>query len=101
MKVEIQAVHFNADQKLKDFIENKAEKLNTFYDKIIDCSFILNMEHKGSTVKDKLVTVKTQIPGAILVAKESSKSFEESIDLATDAIRRQLKRHKSKINLHA
>ena len=36
MKVEIQAVHFNADQKLKDFIEKKAEKLSTFHDRIID-----------------------------------------------------------------
>ncbi len=38
MKVEIQAVHFNADEKLKSFIEAKAEKLNTFFDRIIDCS---------------------------------------------------------------
>lgn len=96
MAVEIQAVHFHADQKLKDFINAKAEKLNTFYDKIIDCSFILNLEHKGATVKDKLVTVKAQIPGATLVAKEKSKSFEESVDLATDSIRRQLKKHKSR-----
>lgn len=100
MKVQIQAVHFHADQKLKDFIESKAEKLNTFHDRIIDCSFILNMEHKGASIKDKLVTVKTQIPGAMLIAKERSKSYEESVDLAVDSIRRQLKKHKSRVKQH-
>ena len=100
MTVKIQAVHFNADEKLKDFIEAKAEKLNTFFDRIIDCGVTLSLEHNGAAVKDKMVVVKVQIPGALLVAKESSKVFEESTDLAFDHIRRQLRKHKTKIRQH-
>ncbi|MEZ5007912.1 MAG: ribosome-associated translation inhibitor RaiA [Chitinophagales bacterium] len=100
MKVEIQAVHFNADEKLKSFIEAKAEKLNTFFDRIIDCSVTLSLEHNGASIKDKNVVVKVQIPGALLVAKESTKLFEESTDLAFDHIRRQIRKHKSKLRQH-
>ncbi len=96
MKVNIQAVHFDADQKLKEFIERKVDKLNTFHDRIIENKVTLSLEHNNAHVRNKVAVVKTQIPGAVLVAKESSKLFEESVDLAVDSIRRQLRKRKSK-----
>jgi len=101
MKVEIQAVHFQADQKLKTFIEKKVEKLETFFDKIIESTVTLTLEQNGTQIKDKVVVIKLAIPGAMLIARERSKVFEESVDLAVDSLRRQLKRHKSKVNQHA
>lgn len=101
MKVEIQSVHFTADQKLKDFIEKKVEKLETFFDKIIECNVILSLEHKNTQVKDKSAVIKLRIPGKVLVAKEISKSFEESTDSAVDHLRRQIKKYKSRMRQHA
>ena len=101
MKLKIQAVHFDADEKLKDFIERKVEKLDTFHDRIIENSVTLTLEHNGAQVKDKVAVIKTQVPGVLLVAKEHSKSFEASIDLAVDSIRRQLKKRKTKISQRA
>ena len=101
MKVEIQSVHFTADQKLKDFIEKKVEKLETFYDRIIESSVILSMEHNNTQIKDKSAVIKLRIPGTVLVAKEISKSFEESTDKAVDHLRRQLKKYKSRVRQHA
>jgi GT2 family glycosyltransferase len=40
MKVNIQSVHVDADQKLIDFIEGKVLKLTSQYDKIIDVPFL-------------------------------------------------------------
>lgn len=34
MKVQVHAIHFNADQKLIDSIQAKLDKLETFYDRI-------------------------------------------------------------------
>jgi putative sigma-54 modulation protein len=97
MKVKIQSVHFDADQKLIDFIESKVEKLTTYFDRIIDCNVTLSLDNKKTQIKDKVAVVKVQIPGNILIGKDSSKLFEESVDLAIDSIRRQLKRHKEKM----
>ena len=35
MKLKVQSIHFDADQKLVDFIQEKVDKLLTFYDEII------------------------------------------------------------------
>lgn len=96
MKIQIQTVHFNADQKLLNFIEKKVNKLTLFYDKIIDSSVVLSMENLNTQVKDKVVVIKTNIPGTTLIAKETAKVFEESVDLAVDSLKRQLEKIKNK-----
>lgn len=96
MKIQIQTVHFTADQKLLSFIEKKVNKLTLFYDKIIDSSVVLSMENLNTQIKDKVVVIKTNIPGNTLVAKETAKVFEESVDLAIDSLKRQLERIKNK-----
>lgn len=92
MKVQIQTVHFDADQKLLDFINKKVNKLGVFSDKIIDANVVLSMEKLGSQIKDKVAVVKLNVPGSTLVAKEKAKVFEESVDLAVGSLRRQIEK---------
>lgn len=92
MKVQIQTVHFDADQKLLDFINKKVKKLGVFSDKIIDANVVLSMENLNSQIKDKVAVVKLNVPGSTLVAKEKAKVFEESIDLAVDSLRKQIEK---------
>ncbi len=54
------------------------------------------MENLNTQVKDKVVVIKTNIPGNTLVAKEKAKAFEESVDLAIESLRRQLEKIKNK-----
>ena len=96
MKTQIQTLHFTADQKLLSFIEKKINKLPLIYDKIIDSSVVLSMENLNTQVKDKVVVIKTNIPGNTLVAKEKAKAFEESVDLAIESLRGQLEKIKNK-----
>ena len=96
MKIQIQSLHFDADQKLLDFIGKKMNKLETFYDRVIGSDVILSLEQMNTQVKSKVVTIKAHIPGTVLVAKEKSKRFEEAVDMATESIRRQMLRLKSR-----
>lgn len=95
MKVRTSSVHFDADQKLISFIESKLQKLEKFFKNIIKADVVLKLENTGQ-VKDKIVEIKLDVPGKLMVVKESSKSFEASIDKATDVLVRQLKRNKEK-----
>jgi putative sigma-54 modulation protein len=97
MDIKIQAVHFTADAKLKDFIHGKVEKLNQYYDHIVSCEVYLLID-KASTANNKIGEIKLNIPGTELFAKKQSNSFEESIDAATDALRRQLMKRKEKLS---
>ncbi|MBK9328821.1 MAG: ribosome-associated translation inhibitor RaiA [Sphingobacteriales bacterium] len=96
MKIQIQSLHFDADQSLKEFINRKLTKLETFYDRIIDSDVILSLEQLNTQVKDKVVVIKTNIPGNTLVAKEKSKKFEQAVDMAVDSLKRQIEKIKTK-----
>jgi putative sigma-54 modulation protein len=93
MNTKIQAVGFNADQKLMTFVETKTKKLLTFYDKIVDTDVNLKLD-SHTKVKDKIALVRCNIPNATVIAEHTAKSFEEAVDEAIDDIRRQLKKKK-------
>jgi putative sigma-54 modulation protein len=99
MKITVNAVHFNADNSLVDFIQKKLSKLETFYDKIINGEVFLRLE-KGdkSSVQKKLIEVKLNVPGNTLFIKEEGSSFEEATDKAMEVLSRQVKRFKGKQN---
>ena len=96
MRVQTQAVHFTADSKLLEFIEEKLGKLDHFFDRILEAQVILKLENSGQ-VKEKVVEVKLMVPGEILFAKESNKTFENATDKVVDTLKRQILKHKDKI----
>ncbi len=97
MDVTIQSIHFDADSKLKTFINRKLDKLETFDDNILAADVFLKLDSHHS-VKEKVVDIKVNVPGVTLFTSESSKSFEESTDLAVENLRRQLVKRKTKMS---
>ena len=98
MKLQIHSIHFDADQKLIDFIQKKADKLETFYDRIVDGEVFLRLNNTG--IENKTVEIKLNLPGSQLFAKEEAASFEAATDLATEALRRQIRKLKVKQMAH-
>jgi putative sigma-54 modulation protein len=91
------AVHFDADPKLLEFIQKKLEKLETFYDRITGGEVFLRLDKsESSKIKDKILEVKIKVPNGELFVKEKGKSFEETTDLALEALKIQIKKYKSK-----
>ncbi len=97
MNVNIQTVHFDADDKLVDFVSKKVQKLSTFHDKIVKVDVFLKLDNVVHTIKDKIAEIRVHIPGHELFVKTSSKSFEESFENALDSITNQIKRKKEKL----
>ena len=95
MKLQMSALKFDADQALLEFIQKRADKLDLFYDNILDGE--VNMKLGADEIKgNKVVEMKLNVPGASFFASEESKSFEASADQAVEALRRQLRKHKGK-----
>ena len=95
MRVQVHAVHFSADQKLIRFVRKKLEKLETFYDRLVHGEVFLRLNNEG--IENKTVEISLKVPGSMLFAKEQARSFEAATDLATDALRNQLKKFKTKL----
>ncbi|BBE19285.1 ribosome hibernation protein YhbH [Aquipluma nitroreducens] len=97
MNIQLTTVHFTADQKLIDFVNKKVPKLDTYFEGIIGAEVILKVE-KPETANNKIAEIKLSIPGAdYLFAEKQADSFEEAIDLAIEAVRKQLTKFKDKL----
>ena len=94
MEIKVQSIHFDADQKLITFIEERMNKLTQYYDKIIGGDVFLKLE--SSDRENKVAEIKLSIPGKDLFAKKQCKSFEEATDEAVEALRRQINKYKAK-----
>jgi len=97
MNVNIQAMHFDADDKLVGYVKKKLDKLNTFHDRILKVDVYLKLDNVVHTIKDKIVEIRIHVPRHDFFAKASSKSFEESFDCTMDSIVSQIKRKKEKL----
>jgi putative sigma-54 modulation protein len=97
MEIIINSVHFTTDKKLVDFVNKKVNKLDTFFDGIINAEVTLKVL-KPEAAKNKIAEIKISIPSnGYLFAKKQADTFEEATDLAVDALRKQLGKFKEKL----
>ena len=99
MKVNTQSVNFNADKKLIAFVQKRMDKLEQFYDKVIQSDVYLKLDNT-SQKENKIFEVRVSVPGDSIVVKKQCKSFEEGADSAASSIERQLKKRKEKLRAH-
>jgi putative sigma-54 modulation protein len=96
MTLKIQSVHFDADKKLLDFVEERINKLKHLHEGIISNDVTLRLD-KSSDADNKVAEIKLHIAGHDLFAKKQSKTFEEAFDATVDALKVQIIKHKEKI----
>lgn len=96
MQVKIQSIHFDADHKLIDFIQEKVNKLGHYYDGLMGGEVFLRLE-KSKDTQNKIAEIKLQTRNGALFAKRQCGSFEEAVIESTDALRIQVKKHKDKV----
>lgn len=96
MNANVQSINFNADRKLIGFIEKKIEQLPKIYDRVLGCDVFLKLENT-SEKENKIAEVKIWVPGNEFIVKKQCKTFEESVDLSVEVLKRQLRKKKEKV----
>ena len=94
MEIKVHSIHFDADKELLTFIQERVDKLDNIFDRILGSEVYLKVE-KSSQPINKITEIKLNLPGKEIFAKKQGKSFEEATDIAVEALRRQLKRYKA------
>ena len=95
MKVNTQSVNFNADAKLKTFIQKRLDKLELYYDRVISSDVYLKVENTSSK-QNKIVEINVLVPKNKFVVKKQRKTFEEAVDSACSSLERKLVKKKEK-----
>jgi putative sigma-54 modulation protein len=96
MTVNVHSVHFEADAKLLEHIDKKIVKLANHHDRIMTVDVFLKLDNVIHQIKDKIAEIRVQVPRHELFVKQSTKSFEESFDMAMDSMLVQIKKVKEK-----
>jgi putative sigma-54 modulation protein len=99
MKVNVNAVNFNVDRKLVDFVQERMDRLEKYYDKIVSAEVFLKVE-KTSDKENKIVEIKIHVPGDDFMVKKQCKTFEAAVDMAAESLERLLVKRKEKVNTH-
>lgn len=93
MEVKVHSVHFSADKKLVDYINEKVGKLELFYDNIVAGEVFLRLDNSGDK-ENKISEVKLLVPGKELFAKKQCATFEEAVSLSVEALKKQVEKQK-------
>ena len=93
MDIRIQAIHFDATEQLKAFIQKKLDKLNRFADDIQGAEVVLKVV-KPEISNNKEASIKLKVNGPDFFVDKTADSFEEAIDNCIDVLKRKLEKHK-------
>lgn len=99
MKMNLQSVNFNADQKLIDFTQKKLDKLDTYFDKIIHADVYFKVQNTSGK-DNKITEVLLSIPGGDIIVKKTCNKFEACVDECVSSLQRQLIKKKEKMSAH-
>lgn len=95
MDIKIQSVHFDAAEKLQEFIQKKVSKLEKACEQVQTAEVSLKVV-KPATSNNKEVALTVFVPGNKLFVTKTCDTFEEGVDLCVDAMRIQLTKFKEK-----
>lgn len=92
MDYKLQALNFNAGEKLVAFIDKKVAKFEKYGD-VQNLELTLNVV-KPETANNKEVKLHLTLPGRSIHTVKVADTFEEAVDLCVDVARRELTENK-------
>ena len=97
MEVKIQTIHFEATEKLQDYVQKRVAKLERFSSDVRTAEVTLKVV-KPETAMNKEAALRLVVPGNDLFAQKVADTFEEAVDQCADTLTRQLEKYKDKKN---
>ena len=95
MQIHLTSRHFKATDKLKMFVENEVQRLEKYYDGIIEGNVI--MDYVKASYSKHRVEIHIKVHGKILKAHELSDDMYKSIDITLTKLERKLKKYKARV----
>jgi len=96
MRVQIAGKHLDITEEMKDYAEERAEKMARFFDRVNAVHVVLNRD--GNLYSAEMIC--HGVKGKELVCSERDKDVFAAMDLVTDKMGRQLTKLKEKVRGH-
>lgn len=100
MKVNVHAVNFTVDRKLVGYVQERLNKLEKYYDKVVHSDVFFKLDNNNGK-ENKIAEIKVNVPGDEFIVKKQCKTFEEAVELCADSMERLLMKRKQKVRLQS
>lgn len=96
MILDIQSPNIKLTQEITGFLDKKIKMLSRRHNEILGIDVSFRIE-KSCTNENKQCEIRLAVSGYDLMASAQCKSFEEAISQTSEALERQIEKHKSKL----
>lgn len=100
MNLKISGHHVELTPALREYVQNKLERIKRHFDNVIDITVILAVDANTEKDKRQRAEINLHMRGKDLHVESEAQDMYAAIDLLMDKLDRQVLRHKDKIQDH-
>ena len=100
MNLKISGHHLELTPALREYVQNKLERIKRHFDNVIDVTVILAVDSNTEKDKRQRAEINVHMRGKDLHVESEAADMYAAIDLLMDKLDRQVLRHKDKIQDH-
>ena len=100
MNLKISGHHVELTPALREYVQNKLERIRRHFDNVIDITVILAVDANTEKDKRQRAEINLHMRGKDLHVESEAQDMYAAIDLLMDKLDRQVLRHKDKIQDH-
>lgn len=100
MNLKISGHHLELTPALREYVQNKLERIKRHFDNVIDISVILSVDSITEKEKRQRVEINLHTRGKDFHVESEAQDMYAAIDLLMDKLDRQVLKHKGRIQDH-
>lgn len=100
MNLTISGHHLDVTPAIREYVQNKLERVKRHFDQVIDVAVILSVDNLREKEKRHKAEINLNLSGKVLYAESTSENLYAAIDGLMDKLDRQVMKHKTKLQDH-
>jgi putative sigma-54 modulation protein len=100
MNLTISGHHLEVTPAIREYVQNKLERITRHFDQVIDIAVILTVDNLTEKEKRQKAEINLRLSGKTVYVESASQDLYAAIDLLIDKLDRQVMKHKDKVQDH-
>jgi putative sigma-54 modulation protein len=101
MNLTISGHHLDVTPAIRDYVQNKLERITRHFDQVIDSHVILAIDNLTEKEKRQKAEINMRLSGKMVHVESVAQDLYAAIDLLMDRLDRQVVKHKTILQNHA
>lgn len=100
MNLTISGNHLELTPAIREYVQNKLERITRHFDHVIDVTVILGVEQLADKTRRQRAEMNLRLKGKVLHIESFAQDLYAAIDTLIDKVDRQVLRHKEQLQKH-